>query len=335
MNACLLLLAAALLLPLSGVRADAQSTPPSLASDLEAVVNREREYQGLKPVQPSAALQKAAQAHAEDMVQNNYFALEGPPGSPTIESLVDKEGYRYTLVTEKLVRQALDEGVEDLVEGWRKNPTANRASLWSPGARDIGVGVVESGDHRIITIVLAAAEGPQPSASQAAAFSALAKDPEAARKALYELIDTQRHTWGLLPLRVDKALREAADQHAKDVLAAILANRPTSEVVALADLVEEQRARSSNAGSAVQTSGEVSRHRRPAPRGSGVGESVGNVVVTDASNPQEALDMAIQQETTALRDQRYRLVAIGLAVRPPDSATPTGRSVWVIAVATH
>jgi uncharacterized protein YkwD len=335
MNARLLLLAAALLLPLSGVQADAQSTPPSLASDLEAVVNREREYQALKPVQPSAALQKAAQAHAEDMVQKNYFALEGPPGSPTIESLVDKEGYRYTLVTEKLVRQALDEGVEDLVEGWRKNPTANRASLWSPGARDIGIGVVESGDHRIITIVLAASEGTQTNAAQAAAFSHLAKDPDAARKELSELIAAQRRTWGLTPLRVDKDLREAADQHAKDVLAAILANRPISEVVALADLVEEQRARSSNAGAAVQTSGEVSRHRRPAPRGSGVGESVGNVIVTDASTPQEALDMAVRQDSTALRDQRYRIAAVGLAVHPPDSANPTGRSVWVIAVATH
>jgi uncharacterized protein YkwD len=332
MNACLLLLAAALLLPLSGVRADAQSTPPSLASDLEAVVNREREYQGLKPVQPSAALQKAAQAHAEDMVQNNYFALEGPPGSPTIESLVDKEGYRYTLVTEKLVRQALDEGVEDLVEGWRKNPTANRASLWSPGARDIGIGLVESGDHRIITIVLAAAEGPQPSASQVAAFSALAKDPEAARKALYEAIAAQRNKWGLTPLRADAGLREAADQHAKDLLAAVLANRPTGEVVPLGDLVAEQRAR---AGAPVEVSGMVTRQRRHAPRGNGVGESVGQAIVTDASSAEEALAMAVQQEPSALHDARYRIVAIGLAVRPPDSATPTGRSVWVIAVATH
>jgi hypothetical protein len=45
--------------------------------------------------------------------------------------------------------------------------------------------------------------------------------------------------------------------------------------------------------------------------------------------------MAVRQDTTALRDQRYRLVAVGLAVQPPDSAPPTGRSVWVIAVATH
>lgn len=333
MNTRLLLLATALLFLLSGFRADAQSsTPASLVPDLEAVVNREREYQALKPLQPSAALQKAAQAHAEDMVQNNYFALEGPPGSPTLESLVDKEGYRYTMLTEKLVRQPLDEDLEDIVEGWRKNPTANRASLWHPDARDIGVGVVESGDHRIITIVLAAAEGPQANPAQAAAFSALAKDPEAARKALYELIDTQRHTWGLLPLRADKALREAADQHAKDLLAAVLGNRPTGEVVALADLVEEQRSR---AGAPLQVSGEVTRQRRHAPRGSGVGESVGNVIVTDASTPQEALDMAVQQDSSALRDARYRIVAVGLAVRPPDSAMPTGRSVWVIAVATH
>jgi hypothetical protein len=45
--------------------------------------------------------------------------------------------------------------------------------------------------------------------------------------------------------------------------------------------------------------------------------------------------MALRQPSSALRDARYRIVAVGLAVQPPASAAETGRSVWVLAVATH
>lgn len=331
-----LILGATLLCALSGLRAGAQD---SLPADLEAAVSRERELQGLAPVRPSAELRKAAQAHAEDMARLGYFALEGPPGSATIESLLDKEGYRFTLVTEKLVRASLDQTVESLVAGWHAAPAANRSSLFLADVREIGVGSVEtgeSGETRIIAIVLASANGPEAVSPQAAAFSALARDPAAARKSLSEAVTAQRRAWGLSPLRVDSVLGEAAARHAKDLLAALIENRPTTEVVTLSDLVAEQRARS---GAPVETSGQVSRQRRHAPRGNGVGESVGQVIVTDASSPEEALEVALRQDFSALRDARYRIIAVGLAVNPPASGMTSdrasGHSVWVIALATH
>ena len=113
----------------------------------------------------------------------------------------------------------------------------------------------------------------------------------------------------------------------------MLAGRPTAEVASLSDLVAEQRARN---GAPVETSsGFVSRQRRHAPRGNGVGESVGNVVVTDATSPEEALATALRQTSSALRDARYRVIAVGLAVSPPASAAESGHAIWVIAVATH
>jgi uncharacterized protein YkwD len=331
----ILILAAATLLSalsaFSGIKCvDAQTSWPA---DLEAAVSREREIQGLAPVQSSPALRKAAQAHAEDMARAGYFALEGPPGSPTIEALLDKEGYSYTLVTEKLVRAPLDQSVESLVAGWHATPAANRSSLFFGDIRDIGVGVAESGEMRILAIVLASANGPEAVSPQAAAFAALARDPAPARAALSAAIDAQRHAWGLSPLRVDATLGEAADRHAKDLLAALIAGRPTAEVASLADLVAEQRART---GAPVETSsGFVSRQRRHAPRGNGVGESVGQLVVTDASSPAEALTTALGQTSSALRDARYRIIAVGLAASPPASAAASGHAVWVIAVATH
>jgi uncharacterized protein YkwD len=330
------ILVAALLFALAGLRAEAQDSfaAPNLRADLEAAVSRERVLQGLAPVRSSDALRRAAQAHVEDMERGGYFALEGPQGSPTLESLVEKEGYPFTLVTEKLVRTSLFQTVDSLVAGWHTAPAVNRSSLFLPDVHEIGVGVIESGDVRLIAIVLASAGGDSPTASssQSASFAELARRPEAARKALCAAISDQRRAWGLSPLRIDTALGEAASRHAEDVLQARLANRPTDEVVSLADLVAEQRARS---GLSVETSGEVSRQRRHAPRGSGVGESVGQVIVTDAASPEEALEMALRQPSSALRDARYRIVAVGLAVQPPASAAETGHSVWVLAVATH
>ena len=330
-----LILAATVAFALSGFRADAQGTEEqdSWPADLEAAVSQEREAQGLPPVSPSAALRQAAQAHAEDMTRTGYFALEGPPGSPTIESLVDKEGYRFTVVTERLVKAPLFETVEELAAGWRAAPDANCSSLFLDGVREVGAGVVESGDARIIAIVLATAGGPSPEvAAASAAFSALAREPAAARQALCAAISAQRTAWGLSALRVDAKLEEAANRHAQELLDAVLANRPTSEVGSLTDLVAAQRA----SGIPVEVSGEVSRQRRHAPRGSGVAESVGQLVVTDAASPEEALKVALRQDVSALRDARYRNIAVGLAVRPPVSAGAAGgRSIWVIALATH
>jgi uncharacterized protein YkwD len=332
---CRLLLLAVVLSALPGHRAVAQVlfSEDSWSASLEAAVSREREIQGLTPVQPSAALRNAAQAQAEDMERLGYFALEGPPGSQTIEALLDKEGYHFTLVAEKLVRTPIEETVEHLVAGWHATPTANRASLFHAGAREIGVGVVESGAMRIVAIVLASEKDTEALSPQAAAFAALAHDPAAAKKALSEALTAQRLSWGLSTLRVDASLGEAASRHAEDLLKAVIENRSPDEVISLADLVDAQRAR---AGAPVEmSSGEVTRDRRKAPRGNGVGDSVGQLIVTDASTPEEALQVALGQTASALHDARYRIVAVGLAVKPPASNAETGHAVWVIALATH
>jgi len=330
----LLLAAATLFSLLSGFRSAAQTTAQdSWPADLEAAVSRERESQGLAPVRSSPALRRAAQAQADDMARAGYFSLEAPAGSPTIESLLDQEGYSYTLMTEKLVRASVDQSVEALVAGWHAAPAESRSSLFLGDIREIGAGVAESGEMRIIAIVLANANGPGDLSPQGAAFAALARSPEPARQTLAAAVDAQRRAWGLSPLRVDAALGEAAARHAKDLLDAVLAGRPTAEVASLSDLVAEQRART---GAPVETSsGFVSRQRRHAPRGNGVGESVGKVVVTDASSPEEALATALGQTSSALRDARYRIIAVGLAVSPPASAAESGHAVWVIAVAMH
>lgn len=319
--------------PVPRAHAQSASTQDSLSSEVEAAVSRERVLQGLAPVQPSAALEKVAQAHAEDMLRNGYFAPEGPPGAPTVESLLDKEGYAFTLVTEKLVRGPLGQTVESLAAGWHAAPDANRASLFLEGVREIGAGMVVDGDARIITIVLATPNLDAAAASkQAAEYSALASDPETARKGLVNAVEKQRGAWGLAPLRVEPSLGEAAARHAQEVLTALLENRDPKDIVSLADLVAAQRT------SAVEIVGgsEVNRQRKHASRGTNtIGDSVGQVIVKDATSPEEAIQTALQQDFPALRDARYLVVAVGLAVHPPESTAESGHSVWVIALATH
>jgi uncharacterized protein YkwD len=65
------------------VSRQASSTTVSLGSGFTADINAFRAQQGMGPLQPNAVLQRAAQAHAEDMASRGYFSHEargGPNG---------------------------------------------------------------------------------------------------------------------------------------------------------------------------------------------------------------------------------------------------------------
>ena len=313
--------------------------PPNLSvpgpDEVMAAVNRERALQGLSPVAFSDRLGRAAQAHVDDMVRLGYFAVVGPVGAATVEQLVTREGYGFTLVTEKLVRTPLEQSIPALALGWRGSPATNRSSLFHPQVREIGVGVAASGAMRTMAIVLATADGPAAvAAGSAEAFAALAREPAAATTALFEAVNSQRAARQLPALRADSVLALAAKQHADALLAALVGGRPTSEVGSLADLVSAQRPGSGSAGPII--AGEVSRQRRPSNRGSGVGSSIGQVIVTDATSAAMALETALRATAASdLRENRFRSAGVGLAVQPPGTATPVGRAVWVIALSVH
>lgn len=307
---------------------------PAWPEDLLAAVNRERQSLGLAAVRPSGLLARAAQAHVDDMAKHGYFAFTGPSGAPTIESLVLAAGYQFGLLTEKLVRTPKSQNAAALAAGWRAALTANRSSLFHADVREIGVGVVETGEQWTIALVLATPLGPLGAdGDEIAAFAALAREPARERTAFYLAIDARRRAWQLAPLRTDSVLEDAASRHAQALLAALVAGRPIGEVGSLADVVAQRDARWGSAGEI--TPGAVSRQRRSSHRGSNVGNSIGQVIVNDAPTAAMALEAALQQTPSDLREARFRVAGVGLAVTAVEPSGSGLHCVWVLALATR
>ena len=82
---------------------------------------------GLMSLKIDLKLNNAAQRHADDMAQRDYFAHVSPKGG-TVGQRASQAGYRWRLVLENLA--AGQATPEEAVEGWKGSPdTARRCSI--------------------------------------------------------------------------------------------------------------------------------------------------------------------------------------------------------------
>lgn len=104
---------------------------------LEAT-NKEREANGLKPLQFSATLDKAAQAKAEDMAKRDYWSHNTPDGQEPW-TFFDQAGYKYFKAAENLAYGF--ENSSSAVIGWMNSPS-HRANLLDSDLEEVGFGIV-------------------------------------------------------------------------------------------------------------------------------------------------------------------------------------------------
>src|SRR5580658_4713783 len=106
----------------------AAANADEIAADLLLRVNRARaqprrcgskDFPAAPPLQPSALLRRAAEAHTQDMVSHDYFAHEGYDGS-TPAQRVAATGYHYRLVGENLASGP--QSAAEAVAGWLTSP---------------------------------------------------------------------------------------------------------------------------------------------------------------------------------------------------------------------
>lgn len=109
-------------------------------SELAAWINAERGKKGLGKLDISAALQKAAQAHACDMAERGYFAHEGP-GGPGFKARIGKTGYRTAVENIAKTRKASADTTAGM---WRKS-SAHWANILNRGIDDMGLAVATDG----------------------------------------------------------------------------------------------------------------------------------------------------------------------------------------------
>jgi uncharacterized protein YkwD len=194
---------------------------PALRERALELVNRERRERDLEPLQLEDRLDRAAQAHAEDMLARDFFAHESPDGATVQDRYVDAGGSRWRLVAENIGRcrgcpaPPTAEDVERNHRGWMDSP-GHRENILREGLSHFGFGVaVRDGDEFAVQTFSGPgrSRGLQPG-EQA---EALAPDEHTARAV--RLINRVREREGARPLEASDALAAAARRLApeKDV----------------------------------------------------------------------------------------------------------------------
>lgn len=119
-----------------------------------AATNADRKAHGLKPVVPNAALVKAAQLKANDMMLRGYFAHASPEGWHAYHWVNIAKGKQWE------IGENLADGfttIEAQESALMKSPT-HRANILEKTYTEIGIGIAHRPDGTIITAVYFGAE---------------------------------------------------------------------------------------------------------------------------------------------------------------------------------
>jgi hypothetical protein len=119
-----------------------QSSEASITTLLDAT-NNERTKNDEQPLTLDTQLASAAQAKADDMVRNNYWAHNSPDGK-TPWTFITASGYQYQRAGENLAYGFAN--VNDSIAGWMASPE-HRDNLLNGAYRNVGFGIATSPDY--------------------------------------------------------------------------------------------------------------------------------------------------------------------------------------------
>jgi|GEM_PF-818789 len=108
-------------------------------SSLVSMVNDARTQAGLSALTTNGQLEAAAQAKANDMFTNQYFAHNSPQGK-TPWDFIKSSGYTYVYAGENLAIGYSDSN--ELHDAWMNSPS-HRENIMNPNYREIGVASVD------------------------------------------------------------------------------------------------------------------------------------------------------------------------------------------------
>ncbi|HEX5718991.1 MAG TPA: CAP domain-containing protein [Thermoanaerobaculia bacterium] len=279
-----LLLAALLLAPVPANAAD----PEELRQTFLQLINAERERLGLQPLALNPGLARAAQAHVDDMSARGYAGFSSPEGRTT-EDWAHQAGYKFQMITAKLAFTA--DPPEAIARGWK--PESSRNSLFHPDVRDLGIGIGQVRGTPMYSFLLARSEESYLERYVAELYerqTLALQDVEALRGEVLERVNEARTGVELHPLDRHPALDRAAQAHAEAVLKAIRSGRPLGTAGPIIAKVKRQK---------YQIAG-----------------LVGERIVTDALNPEQALAELLDAEggkSSTLYGGGFTEMGIGLA----------------------
>lgn len=130
------------LTPAPGGAACSPVTNEAFVSDLLKLINDARTAAGLPALTVNPKLSAAANAHAKDMLCNNYLSPLGLDGS-TVQTRVAAQGYTASVVVENLYALHPAFGMSPRVafDWWNRNE-AYRSNILNPNVTEIGIAYV-------------------------------------------------------------------------------------------------------------------------------------------------------------------------------------------------
>ena len=186
---------------------EATAAAEELGSRALELANAARTKAGLPALAPSAVLDEAARAHAEDMLERGFYDHVTPEGRTARDRYEAAGGAPWAVSGENIARctgcptPPGPERVEAFHTGWMQSP-GHRENVLSPGYERFGFAVVGAEDE---TYAVQTFAGPGGQGGEAEAT-----DPAALRTAVLEEINARRRSAELDPLTSDPALDAVA-----------------------------------------------------------------------------------------------------------------------------
>lgn len=177
-------------------------------------VNEARDEAGLDPLALDAILNEAAQAHAQDMLDRDFYDHVTPDGLGPRDRYLAAGGATGDMVVENIARcedcpvPAGLEDVEWMHKGWMDSP-GHRENILGRGLSHYGFGLVDRADGSIFGVQKFAGPGtPHGSTSAAAPPMPATEQNELA----VSLINDLRRAAGAGPVEADRVLSDAASE---------------------------------------------------------------------------------------------------------------------------
>ncbi|MFA8385389.1 MAG: CAP domain-containing protein [Pelagibaca sp.] len=192
------------------IPAEAQDTDDleQLRQHAVSLVNEARRQEGLAELKLGSILNEAAQGHATDMTERDYYAHVGPDGGTLQDRFRAAGGSRWALIGENIAKCSNCsippdiERLEAFHAGWMQSPN-HRENILSEGFNSFGFGISGEGNE-IYAVQTFAGPG---SGDDAAALSRAE-----ARAAALDAINVHRTEAGLDVLTVSKPLDLASER---------------------------------------------------------------------------------------------------------------------------
>ncbi len=123
-------------------------------SQMIHLINSIRSSHGLQLLEPNPILNSIARSRSRDMLNRGYFSHYTPEGKNIFNILVEN-GVMYACGAENLSQASPPSwgSPEAVVNNWMSSG-AHRANMLNPHYGQLGLGVVDSGNRRIITLIL-------------------------------------------------------------------------------------------------------------------------------------------------------------------------------------